>query len=308
MKYTKKSFCSATEINFLQTSRFDAIGRSQVGHPNLTRRVAFHPTTKQTTPTSQPSNLTMPPETEALLASLHELQISLSEPSATQRLSETADASAASRDDRLYQELEQVRAVNGSIAAVLDSIVVAESNLEKVVATTKNVDSLLNLWTRILSQAEHTQRLVFDPKWEGATKDEQLRQQRLAAIAAQQAQAKAQAEKRAQEMAAASQRRKDAEEQKRKRDATLQKRIYGNKLGSGKASVSATSSSVLSAPNPRSTTMRPTTASTTTTEKTTSSSSVPTRQRSVLRNASNTAPARANMSRTADGRLSNSKG
>ncbi|KAK9490582.1 DASH complex subunit Duo1-domain-containing protein [Lipomyces doorenjongii] len=250
----------------------------------------------------------MPPETDTLLASLHELQLSLNESSTNQQLSASEIVDTELRkEDRLRQELEQVRSVNASITAVLDSITVAESNLEKVVTTTTNVDSLLNLWMRILSQTEHTQRLIFDPKWEGATKDEHLHQTRLAAIAAQQAQAKAQAEKRAQEMAAATQKRKEAEEQKLKRDAIVQKRIYGNKLGSGKASVSGTNSSttMAMAPNPRSTTTRPTGRSTT--SKATGNSGVPTRQRSVLRNANSNAPgARTNVSRTAGTRSSNS--
>ncbi|KAK9385061.1 DASH complex subunit Duo1-domain-containing protein [Lipomyces mesembrius] len=233
----------------------------------------------------------MPPETDTLLASLHELQLSLNESSTNKQLSASEIVETELRkEDRLRQELEQVRSVNASITAVLDSITVAESNLEKVVTTTTNVDSLLNLWMRILSQTEHTQRLIFDPKWEGATKDEHLHQTRLAAIAAQQAQAKAQAEKRAQEMAAATQKREEAEEQKRKRDAVVQKRIYGNKLGSGKASVSGTNSSTTMpmAPNPRSTTTRPTGRSTTL--KSTGNSGVPTRQRSVLRTANSNAP------------------
>ncbi|KAK9486708.1 DASH complex subunit Duo1-domain-containing protein [Lipomyces starkeyi] len=250
----------------------------------------------------------MPPETDTLLASLHELQLSLNESSTNQQLSasEIVDTELR-REDRLRHELEQVRSVNASITAVLDSIRVAESNLEKVITTTTNVDSLLNLWMRILSQTEHTQRLIFDPKWEGATKDEHLHQIRLAAIAAQQAQAKAQTEKRAQEIAAANQKRKEAEEQKLKRDAMVQKRIYGNKLGTGKSSVSGANSSTTTpmAPNLRSTTMRPT--GRPATAITTGNSGVPTRQRSVLRNANSNAPgARTNLSRTTGARSSNS--
>ena len=31
--------------------------------------------------------------------------------------------------------------------------------------------SLLNTWTRILSQTEHSQRLILDPTWQGASQD-----------------------------------------------------------------------------------------------------------------------------------------
>jgi hypothetical protein len=36
-------------------------------------------------------------------------------------------------------------------------------------ATTERTDQLLNVWVRLLSQAEHTQRLLQDEQWEGAT-------------------------------------------------------------------------------------------------------------------------------------------
>ncbi|KAK9235128.1 DASH complex subunit Duo1-domain-containing protein [Lipomyces kononenkoae] len=251
----------------------------------------------------------MPPETDALSASLRELQLSFNDPSSNpQHAAHEIAESALPREDRLLQELEQVRSVNASITAVLDAITVAESNLEKVVTTTRNVDSLLNLWMRILSQTEHTQRIIFDPKWEGATKDEQLHQVRLAAMAAQQAQAKAQAERRAQEMAAAAEKQKQADEKKQKRDATLQKRIYGNKLGNGKPSALRTNSSAMPmASNSWSAATTRQTGQPSITSKTTGNSAVPTRQRSVLRSAnSNASGSRMNLSRTAGSRTSNS--
>ncbi|KAK9365577.1 DASH complex subunit Duo1-domain-containing protein [Lipomyces kononenkoae] len=257
----------------------------------------------------------MPPETEALSASLRDLQLSLNDPSSfdsPQPVASEISDSAMTREDRLLQELEQVRSVNASVTAVLDAITVAESNLEKVVTTTRNVDSLLNLWMRILSQTEHTQRLIFDPKWEGVTKDEQLHKVRLAAIAAQQAQAKAQAERRAQEMAVAAEKQKKTEEKKQKRDAMLQKRIYGNKLANGKASVLRTNSSAVptssNSLNTATTSTRPTGPSSIT-SKPTGNSDGPLRQRSVLRSANSNAPGpRMTLSRTVGSRTSNSTG
>src|SRR5699024_4026361 len=41
-------------------------------------------------------------------------------------------------------------------------------------AVSRTVDSastLLNTWTRILSQTEHNQRLILNPNWQGATQD-----------------------------------------------------------------------------------------------------------------------------------------
>ena len=37
--------------------------------------------------------------------------------------------------------------------------------------TVNNASTLLNTWTRILSQTEHNQRLILNPNWKGATQD-----------------------------------------------------------------------------------------------------------------------------------------
>jgi len=40
----------------------------------------------------------------------------------------------------------------------------------KTVGTTvENADRLLDIWIKVLSQSEHTQRLLLDGKWQGAT-------------------------------------------------------------------------------------------------------------------------------------------
>jgi len=48
------------------------------------------------------------------------------------------------------------------------------ANLRVSQAVSRTVDSastLLNTWTRILSQTEHNQRLILNPNWQGATQD-----------------------------------------------------------------------------------------------------------------------------------------
>lgn len=37
--------------------------------------------------------------------------------------------------------------------------------------TVNSASTLLNTWTRILSQTEHNQRLILNPNWQGATQD-----------------------------------------------------------------------------------------------------------------------------------------
>ena len=41
---------------------------------------------------------------------------------------------------------------------------------EKTVGTTvENADRLLDIWIKVLSQSEHTQRLLLNGKWQGST-------------------------------------------------------------------------------------------------------------------------------------------
>lgn len=42
---------------------------------------------------------------------------------------------------------------------------------QTVSKTVTSASTLLNTWTRILSQTEHNQRLILNPEWQGATQD-----------------------------------------------------------------------------------------------------------------------------------------
>lgn len=44
-------------------------------------------------------------------------------------------------------------------------------NFQVVAKTVANASTLLNTWTRILSQTEHNQRLALHPGWKGVTED-----------------------------------------------------------------------------------------------------------------------------------------
>ena len=78
---------------------------------------------------------------------------------------------AADRAAALEAELASVRAVNGAVEAVLASLGRAKHNMDTVATTVTSASSLLNTWSRILSQTEHNQRLVLDPAWQGAGQD-----------------------------------------------------------------------------------------------------------------------------------------
>lgn len=43
--------------------------------------------------------------------------------------------------------------------------------MQTVSRTVHNASTLLQTWTRILSQTEHNQRLILNPQWQGASQD-----------------------------------------------------------------------------------------------------------------------------------------
>jgi hypothetical protein len=72
--------------------------------------------------------------------------------------------------------------------------------MQTVSKTVDNASTLLNTWTRILSQTEHNQRLILNPEWKGSTQD-------LADMEGEALQKQQEAERRAAE---AEQRREEA--------------------------------------------------------------------------------------------------
>ncbi len=77
----------------------------------------------------------------------------------------------AAHEASLRRELSSVRTMNEVISGVVDSLEKAKSNMETVSATVSNASTLLTTWTRILSQTEHNQRLILNPRWQGASQD-----------------------------------------------------------------------------------------------------------------------------------------
>ncbi|KAF2665804.1 hypothetical protein BT63DRAFT_428751 [Microthyrium microscopicum] len=90
---------------------------------------------------------------------------------AAQRFPESPFDTAEAREAALRQELENIRKINQVVEGVVDSLDKAKSNMETVSKTVDSASSLLQTWTRILSQSEHNQRLILNPRWQGATRD-----------------------------------------------------------------------------------------------------------------------------------------
>ncbi|KAL8677547.1 MAG: hypothetical protein Q9224_000199 [Gallowayella concinna] len=75
------------------------------------------------------------------------------------------------REVALRKELAGIRNINQVIEGAVDSLQRAQGNMDAVSRTVNDASTLLNTWTRILSQTEHNQRLILDPSWQGATQD-----------------------------------------------------------------------------------------------------------------------------------------
>ncbi|OJJ51488.1 hypothetical protein ASPZODRAFT_156359 [Penicilliopsis zonata CBS 506.65] len=75
------------------------------------------------------------------------------------------------REVALRNELQSVRNINQVIEGLLDSLDRAKGNMDTVSRTVQSASTLLNTWTRILSQTEHNQRLILNPDWQGAAQD-----------------------------------------------------------------------------------------------------------------------------------------
>ena len=81
-----------------------------------------------------------------------------------------------------------------------------------MLGTVRNASTLLNTWTRILSQTEHNQRLVLHPGFKGATED--LAEQEAEALQKQQLAARRAAEEERRKEEA--RRRREEEEERRR--------------------------------------------------------------------------------------------
>ncbi|OAL33040.1 hypothetical protein AYO22_00125 [Fonsecaea multimorphosa] len=131
-------------------------------------------------------------------------------------------------EECLRQELQSVRQVNGAIEGVIQSLHKAKSNMGTVNNTVSAASSLLNTWTKILSQTEHNQRLILDPSWQGASQDiEDIEEE---ALEKQRAADRREAEEEERKRVAA----KQAQEEERRKLETATKPTRGTSRGTGR--------------------------------------------------------------------------
>ncbi|KAF1983634.1 hypothetical protein K402DRAFT_308484, partial [Aulographum hederae CBS 113979] len=133
-------------------------------------------------------------------------------------------------DAALRKELESVRNVNKVIEDVVQSLEKAKGNMDTVHHTVTSASTLLQTWTRILSQTEHNQRLILNPAWQGATRD--LADQENESMMRQQAAERREMEEQQRKETA---RRKAEEEERRREVAAASATGRGRARGRGRA-------------------------------------------------------------------------
>ncbi|KAF9095807.1 hypothetical protein BGX29_008870 [Mortierella sp. GBA35] len=69
-------------------------------------------------------------------------------------------------------ELEETRRLVKAFDMIDTSMTEARDKLKTFYKTADETNTLLDMWIRVLSQTEHTQKLLQDPAWEGQTMEE----------------------------------------------------------------------------------------------------------------------------------------
>ncbi|KAF2761328.1 hypothetical protein EJ05DRAFT_497880 [Pseudovirgaria hyperparasitica] len=144
---------------------------------------------------------------------------------------ESRYSSEEAREAALRRELENVQNVNKAIEDVVASLEKAKENMGTVNKTVTSASTLLQTWTRILSQTEHNQRLILNPTWHGATQD--LQDIESEAVEKQQAAERRQVEEQMRKEAAV---RKAEDDERKKAAATMTRGTGRGRVTRGRAS------------------------------------------------------------------------
>ncbi len=129
------------------------------------------------------------------------------------------------RQDALELELQQVQNVNKVIENAITSLDQAGNNVDMVLETAKNTDELLDIWIKILSQSSHISNLLMNTEnWFGATKDDELYEDRLREIQRQQEQERLLQEQRAREEEERRQKQEEIERRRKQKEDLLRSR------------------------------------------------------------------------------------
>lgn len=89
-------------------------------------------------------------------------------------LEQSARPTRRTREEELQTTLYQMRSINSVLLEYLDALNETERNNRILAQQVDNSHQLLNKYTALLGQTEHTARLLLDSRWQGAEGDEEL--------------------------------------------------------------------------------------------------------------------------------------
>ncbi|KAL7423298.1 hypothetical protein Q5752_002599 [Cryptotrichosporon argae] len=81
------------------------------------------------------------------------------------------EPSSAEREDRLRESLYELRSINDVFDGFLGALEATRGHNERLAERVSQTTRLLDQYVALLGQAEHTQRLLSNPRWTGASDD-----------------------------------------------------------------------------------------------------------------------------------------
>ncbi|KAK4686002.1 hypothetical protein P7C73_g4128, partial [Tremellales sp. Uapishka_1] len=84
---------------------------------------------------------------------------------------QTPLTSSVERDDKLRESLYELRSMNEVFEGVLGALEAARGHNERLAVRVSQTSALLDEYTRLLGQTEHSRRLIMNPLWTGAEDD-----------------------------------------------------------------------------------------------------------------------------------------
>ncbi|GAA5955613.1 hypothetical protein JCM3765_001801 [Sporobolomyces pararoseus] len=137
---------------------------------------------------------------------------------------ENCSAEDKERIKQLRNEREELRGMNKVLREVVLALKTTESNMTNLQHAANTSHELLDLYSRICSQAEHTKDLILDPDWRGLDADEQFLLEKQQAYEQEQERIRLEQE-REQERILQEEREREEKKRREMEDAELRKRM-----------------------------------------------------------------------------------
>ncbi|GAA98865.1 uncharacterized protein L969DRAFT_95544 [Mixia osmundae IAM 14324] len=164
----------------------------------------------------------------------------------------------SSRDEALVKERDQLAKMNDLLEETIAGLETSKHHIARLESTIGTTDSLLSLYTGLLSQTEHAKNLILDQDWQGTSTDiatiraqeeakERERQEALRLATEEEAQKRARAEQEHKRTAPASSRGPSTRGRGISTTATRSRGQVGMSRGRGTAASASASSDTITA-------------------------------------------------------------